>query len=203
MNDLNFGQRLRLAFTLPWKILFDGSWAARVAEMETSLALPGLVEGTDHLDTPRPTVTKAEEVELKEMEPSLTGVEPETDLTAALQLLSILQREGRFIDFIQEDMSGFADAEIGAAARVVQAGCKRGLSEYVKLAAIRSEEEGAAVRLEAGYDAKQTRVTGHVAGEPPYTGTLAHHGWRAESIVLPQLSQGHDARVLAPAEVEI
>lgn len=203
MNDLNFGSRLWLAFTLPWKILFDGSWAARVADIETTPALPGQVEGTGKVETPSPAATKAEEAELKEMEPSLTAVEPETDLTAALQLLSILQREGRFIDFIQEDMSGFADAEIGAAARVVQAGCKRGLSEYVKLAAIRSEDEGATIRLEAGYDAKQTRVTGNVAGEPPYMGTLAHHGWRAESIVLPQLSQGHDPSVLAPAEVEI
>src|SRR5690606_31522427 len=109
----------------------------------------------------------------------------------------------RFIDFIQEDMSSFADDEIGAAARVVQEGCKRGLADYVELSAVRSEAEGASVTLEAGYDANETRVTGNVTGSPPYRGSLAHHGWRADSIRLPKLSADHDARILAPAEVEI
>ncbi len=136
-------------------------------------------------------------------EHSVAAVEPEVDLTPALQLLSILQREGRFIDFLQEDMSSFGDDEIGAAARVVQEGCKRGLADYVELASVRQEEEGASVTLEPGYDANETRVTGNVTGEPPYRGSLAHHGWRAASIRLPKLSSEHDARILAPAEVEI
>ena len=100
-------------------------------------------------------------------------------------------------------MSGFSDDEIGAAARVVQEGCKRGLADYVELKAVRSEAEGAAVTLEPGYNANETRVTGNVTGAPPYRGSLAHYGWRAESIRLPQLSSEHDARILAPAEVEI
>jgi hypothetical protein len=135
--------------------------------------------------------------------PAVTSVEPEVDTTSALQLLAILQREGRFIDFVQEDMVGFGDAEIGAAARVVQEGCKRGLAAYVDVASVRTESEGAQVLLESGYDAQATRVTGNVSGQPPYRGVLAHHGWRVTRIVLPVLSASHDSRIVAPAEVEV
>jgi hypothetical protein len=129
--------------------------------------------------------------------------EPDPDTTAALHLLAILQREGRFVDFLQEDVSVASDADIGAAARVVYAGCKRALADYIEITPLRTEAEGATIKLDPGYDARATRLSGKVAGEPPFTGTLAHHGWRVTSIRLPKLSSDHDARILAPAEVEL
>src|SRR5207253_6846543 len=73
------------------------------------------------------------EAELVDSPPSIGGV-PELDSTqpmtapmlerisgdgngAAVQLLAILQREGRLLDFLQEDVDGYADAQIGAAVR--------------------------------------------------------------------------------------
>lgn len=174
--------RLWLAFLLPWKILVDGVLAARTK---------ALLEGPVAEPEPEP-----------EIEP-VPPVVPETDLTPALQLLGILQREGRFVDFLQEDVTDVPDADIGAAARVVHAGCKKGLDAYITVRAVRSEAEGDAVVLEPGFDAARHRVTGNVAGSPPYSGHLAHHGWEVERIELPTVAEGHDARVLAPAEVEV
>lgn len=191
MENSSFGARLWLALILPFKVLFDGRFAASVARVRAA-ELPEAAPERE----PQAADEVADEL-------AVSAVEAEVDPTPALQLLAILQREGRFIDFIREDMGGFGDAEIGAAARVVQEGCKRGLAEYVEVRAIRSESEGAAVRLEPGYDARETRVTGNVSGEAPYSGVLAHHGWRVERITLPKLSRGHEPRILAPAEVEV
>ncbi len=202
MEELNFGSRLWLAFVLPFKVLFDGSFAARISRLQTHRALPS-AEDAPAAESSSVDAEPNAEAEPAARAPAVSAVEAEVDTTSALQLLAILQREGRFIDFLQEDMSGFADAEIGAAARVVQEGCKRCLADYVQVRAIRREEEGAAVTLEPGYDAARVRITGNVTGQPPYRGTLAHHGWEVESIHLPRLSESHDPRVVAPAEVEL
>ena len=123
--------------------------------------------------------------------------------TAALQLLGLMQREARFVDFIQEDVAPYTDAEIGAAARVVHEGCRKVLREHVSLAPVRAESEGSRLTLPAGFDAAAVRVTGNVVGQPPFTGTLQHKGWRATAVRLPALTEGHDTRVIAPAEVEL
>ncbi|MYZ54097.1 DUF2760 domain-containing protein [Malikia spinosa] len=123
--------------------------------------------------------------------------------TAALQLLGLLQREARFIDFVQEDVQAYGDAEIGAAARVVHEGCRKVLREHFTFEPVRAEAEGSRLTLQPGFDAAAVRVTGHVVGQPPFTGTLGHRGWRATETHLPKLGQGHDASVLAQAEVEL
>jgi hypothetical protein len=122
---------------------------------------------------------------------------------SALQLLGLLQREGRLIDFLMEDMSGYGDAEIGAAARVVHDQCRKALSEHVKIERIRAEPEGGPIAVPAGFSASEIRLVGNVTGQPPFRGTLTHAGWRALDVALPQLSDGHDVRVIAPAEVEL
>lgn len=123
--------------------------------------------------------------------------------TAALQLLGLLQREARFVDFVQEDVAGYQDAEIGAAARVVHEGCRKALREHFTLEPIRAEAEGSRVTLPAGFDATAVRVSGNVVGQPPFTGTLAHRGWRATDVRLPQLTDAQAAAVIAQAEVEL
>lgn len=123
--------------------------------------------------------------------------------TAALQLLGLLQREARFVDFVQEDTASYSDADIGAAARVVHAGCRKVLREHFTLAPVRSEAEGSRVTLAAGFDATAVRLTGNVVGQAPFTGTLGHRGWRVTEARLPQLTDDKAAAVLAQAEVEL
>lgn len=133
-----------------------------------------------------------------------TIVEPAAPAgTAALQLLGLLQREARFVDFVQEDVAGYADAEIGAAARVVHEGCRKVLREHFSIAPVRAEAEGSRVTLAAGFDAAAVRLTGNVVGQAPFTGTLGHRGWRVDDVRLPQLTDHKAAAIVAQAEVEL
>jgi hypothetical protein len=100
-------------------------------------------------------------------------------------------------------VASFADADIGAAARVVHAGCRKALREHVKLEAVRADEEGARVTLPEPLDVGAIKLTGNVQGKGPFTGTLRHKGWRASEITLPTAIAGHDAHILAQAEVEL
>jgi hypothetical protein len=122
---------------------------------------------------------------------------------AALQLLALLQQNARFIDFLQEDLSGYDDTQIGAAARVVHEGGQKTLEEYFSLAPVRTEAEESRITLNEGFDASQIRLTGNVVGKPPFTGTLVHRGWKVVDAKLPKLSKDHDIKIVAPAEVEL
>jgi len=125
-----------------------------------------------------------------------------SDADGALRLLALLQQEGRLVDFLEEDIEPYDDAQVGAAVRAIHAGCRKALHERMRIARIFSEEDGAAVEVPSGFDAGQVRLTGNVHGQPPFRGTLQHGGWRASDIALPRTS-GVDASVLAPAEVEV
>jgi hypothetical protein len=128
---------------------------------------------------------------------------PERTHASGLFLLSALQREGRLIDFLQQDVAAFPDAEVGAAARVVHAGCRKVFGQYFSIEAALSDPEGAAVTVPKGFDAQRIRLTGNVAGHPPYKGSLQHHGWVVTELRLPSLQESVDPRVIAPAEVEL
>lgn len=183
----SFLVRLWLALVAPLRLLFDARFAADVVNAQKP-ALPAPAEPAKPA-APEPAPPRV----------SLTDAAPD----AALQLLALLQREGRFVDFLMEDVSAFTDADIGAAARVVHDGCKRALDAHFSVEPVRSDEEGASVEIAAGYDAHALRLTGNVVGEGPYRGTLAHRGWKVTDVHLPKLVAGHDSRVLAPAEVEL
>lgn len=183
MEPLDLLSRIILAIVAPWRMLFNGRYAASVK----------------HLDVAEPALPPAPEKKKAEVK----ATQQERDLSPALQLLAILQREGRLVDFLQEDLAGASDGDIGAAARVVHEGCKRGIADYVEVKRIRAEDEGDDVELQEGFDAARTKVTGNVVGDPPFKGKLAHHGWAVEKIRLPKLADGHDPAILAPAEVEL
>ncbi len=194
-SSLGFFSRLWLAFILPWIVLFNGRTAARVQAARLGNATPS----RDDSPASAPTETSLSAVKIIDAAPTVTA----PDATTAMQLLAIMQREGRFIDFLQEDVGSFSDAQVGAAARVVHAGCKRALADYVTLEPVRREPEGAAIVLDRGFDAGRNRLTGNVVGEPPFKGKLTHHGWQIATIKLPTLASGHDPKVIAPAEVEL
>lgn len=122
----------------------------------------------------------------------------------AVQMLAILQREGRFIDFLQEDLSLYDDAQIGAAVRSIHEGSRKALQEHITLEPIFAETEGSTVSVAPGFDAQTVRLTGNVIGEPPFHGALRHRGWRAARVNLPQPSTARGREtVVAAAEVEV
>jgi hypothetical protein len=122
---------------------------------------------------------------------------------AALQLLALLQRDARLIDFTEENLADYADADIGAAARLVHEGCRKVLREHFTIAPVRPEEEESRITLNEGFDASAIRLTGNVVGKAPFKGTIRHRGWRVNEVRLPKLSEGHDASICAQAEVEL
>ena len=126
------------------------------------------------------------------------------DQLRALHLLSLLQREGRLVDFLEENLQGYDDAQIGAAVRNIQENCHKTLRKYLNPEAVISKEEGEEITVEAGFDAGAIKLTGNVTGEPPFKGILQHRGWRVGGFNLPTLSSGsRDPFVIAPAEVAI
>ena len=128
---------------------------------------------------------------------------PETTHASGLFVLGMLQREGRFIDFLQEDIAGYSDEQVGAASRVVHEGCRKVVRQYLSIEPVLAQAEGATVDVPAGFDASRIRLTGNVAGNPPFKGALKHHGWAAKDVKLPTPSQAIDPKILAPAEVEL
>jgi hypothetical protein len=122
----------------------------------------------------------------------------------AITLLAALQREARFVDFIQESLAGYSDAQIGAAARDVHRDCGTVLERMFALRPAVTEEEGKEVDVPAGFDAGRWRLTGNVTGQPPFHGRLVHPGWEATVCELPTWSgSAAAARIVAPAEVEL
>ncbi len=122
---------------------------------------------------------------------------------AAVQVLALLQRQGRLIDFLQEDLQAYDDAQIGAAVRSVHDGCKRALAEIADLEPVLDQAEGTRVTIEPGFDAYAIRLTGHVAGDPPFSGILQHRGWRLTRLELPEKLTADQTKIVAPAEVEV
>jgi hypothetical protein len=135
--------------------------------------------------------------------PAPKALPPERVHASGLLLLNALQREGRLIDFLQQDVAAFSDEEIGAAARVVHGGCRKVLRQYFELEPATGEAEGSAITLQKGFDVQRIRLSGNVTGQPPFRGTLKHHGWVAKEVRLPAPSDALDPRVVAPAEVEL
>jgi hypothetical protein len=121
----------------------------------------------------------------------------------ALRLLAVLQQEGRLIDFLQENLDDYSDAQVGAAVRSIHAGCRKALSERVTLERVLPDEDGSSVVVAAGFDPAAIRLIGNVTGNAPFRGTLAHGGWRVVKVSLPESPGNVDASIVAPAEVEI
>jgi hypothetical protein len=118
---------------------------------------------------------------------------------------ALLQEKGRLVDFLMEELTGYDDAQVAAAARVVHQGCRQVLQEHFKITAVFEAEEGSQVTVPAGYFGDEYRIVGKLSGEPPFAGELIHKGWKAESVKLPRIVQTDDKRlpVIAPAEVEV
>lgn len=120
-----------------------------------------------------------------------------------LRLLALLQREGRLVDFLLEDIHAYDDAQVGAAVRDIQQKCQSALREHVVMQPVLNKAEGEEVEIHAGFDPSAIRLTGNLTGKPPFRGVLRHHGWRVQKLDLAPPPSGQDEFVVSPAEVEL
>ena len=191
-QTLPLATRLWFAWICFFRVLFDGAFAQRAwtARLEAPPEPARLQPPPPETPAPRPSQRPSAPA-------AAEGPGP------ALQLLALFQREGRFIDFLEQDIGAFNDTEIGAVARVVHEGCRKALHEHAELSPVRSEEEGTPVTLQSGFNPSEVKLSGNLQGSAPYKGVLRHRGWRASQMKLPAAVKGHDASVLAPAEIEL
>lgn len=183
VSRMSFLNRLWLAWVCAFRILFDGEFAAKAALLGEA--------------APEPTLPREDPASRPVPAPD----EGALAARGALQLLSLLQREGRFVDFVQQDVSAFSDADVGAAARVVHEGCRRVISAHARVVSVRGEAEGAQLVLE--HASEDVKLVGNVAGSAPFRGVLRHRGWRVQNLTLPQLMGARDPQLVAPAELEL
>ena len=120
-----------------------------------------------------------------------------------LHTLSVFQREGRLLDFFDEDLSEYDDEQIGAAVRSIQEDCKKAMKKYINPVPVINSEEGEKVVVEKDFDIDAIKLIGRVSGDPPFEGVLNHRGWKAGKREIPKLSDIHDSSIIIPAEVEI
>lgn len=185
----SFFRRIPIAFGAFFRTIGNIDFASRVDHLRQAEEKP---EAAPAAPEPQKEAPKEPPRPLKEASPD-----------AALLLLGLLQREARLLDFTQENLAQYSDAEIGAAARVVHEGCAKVLREHFTIEPVRQESEGSRITLNEGFDAAAIRLTGNVVGKPPFHGSVSHRGWRVTDVRLPKLTESHDAKVVAPAEVEL
>lgn len=202
-----FLTRLWFAYVAFLRVLVDAGFAARAWAVRDAMPAPPEPAEPAKLAPkkaePAPKPAK-EPAPAEDVGPRLEAALAEGREEGALLVLGLLQGDGRLIDFLQQDVEGFSDADIGAAVRVVHEGCRKALKGRVTIEAIRAEREGERVTLPAGFDRQTVKLTGDVKkSDGDVTGTLRHKGWRAAKVALPQIAAGHSRAVLCPAEVEL
>ena len=148
--------------------------------------------------TPAQPVQIATPVPIQPPAPAANQAEAEI-----VAFFGLLQEKGRLVDFLMEDITPYEDAEVGAAARVIHQGGHQVLQEYFHITPISEAAEGTQVTVPAGYSTDQFRLVGKLTGEPPFTGTLLHKGWKTEFVKLPRIVNPERLPSIAPAEVEL
>jgi len=178
-------------------MLFGGSLPAGAAKYLPEDAV------AKSLPAPTPAAAAAEPKAKTETAPKPKKSAANHHRDGSLALLALLQREGRLVDFLQEDIESYDDADIGAAVRDIHRGCRKVLSDHLTLEAVMPGDEEDSVKVEDGFDPGEIKLVGDVKGEPPFKGVLRHHGWRVTESNFPKLSGDIDRHVLAPAQVEV
>ncbi|MBI3681778.1 MAG: DUF2760 domain-containing protein [Acidobacteria bacterium] len=170
--------RISLAFRTFFSILFRGQLPP-----EAALAF-GYTKAVKEKPAPPPSAAKPSD--------------------GALQVLGMLQRDARLVDFLMEDISGYSDEQVGAAMRTVHEQCRAVLTRYIRLAPVIDGVEGTFAKAEAAGGPAAVKFVGNVPpGPAPKGGTLRHRGWKAEKIDLPAIGSKQDVSIVAPAEIEI
>jgi hypothetical protein len=183
---IGFSTRLSFAFRCFFSLLFQGKMPQDVLR----------TLGGAKVDAGAAKATPAA--------PKIRGDKPSPESPdRAVQMLALLQRDGRLVDFLEEDVSSYPDGQLGAAVRSIHTSCRQVLERYIKLEPILSFEEDQLVTVPVGFDPAAIKLVGNVTGEPPIRGLLRHRGWRVSEVTLPSLPQGSGRAIVAPAEVEV
>ncbi|NCC52856.1 MAG: DUF2760 domain-containing protein [Spartobacteria bacterium] len=168
--------KLGLAWKAFWRILRDSAYAARVAGLDTEKKAAAT--------------------------PSIR--ERKAGRNDALNLLALLQREARLLDFLKENLDSYSDAQIGAAVRDIHRDAGAAVERLFDLKPVLDQQEGAPVTVPEGFSPNQYKLTGSVSGEAPFKGRLCHHGWKAARCELPEWhGEERTAMIVMPAEVQI
>jgi hypothetical protein len=192
---------LVLVLSAIWALIEGLVIVKKVGTLTENIAQANLVKDAAR----REAEDAREELRAVRQEVQLLKQKPKDE--SALQVLSLLQQKGRFLDFVMDDVTKYPDAQIGAAARVVHQGCASVVREYFDVQPVEGGAEGGAVTLEKNYDSGRYRLVGRVTGEAPYRGRILHRGWLTTSVRLPERTKlgehGDGQGVIAPAEVEV
>lgn len=164
----------------------------------------GRMARKEGLDTLAPARGKSRKKKTQKTAPAEDPkIRQENDQRLFLHIISALQREGRLLDFFAEDLEEYEDEQVGAAVRNIHENCKKTLDKYIVTEAVVGEAEEEGITVPPDFDPAAIKLTGNVMGDPPFTGLVRHRGWRAKRLDLPTLSPTRDAKIIAPAEVEI
>ena len=186
------GMNLKLMLRAMWKALTDPAFSEQIGPMLEASSKRQASQVAAALSTP--AVAKAPPASVAPSPP------PPSD---ALKLVALLQREGRLIDFLMEDIAQLPDAQVGAAVKDIHRQCRRTLLEHLELEGAVAGQEDESFTVPAGFDPSAIRLTGNLSGQPPFQGTLRHRGWRVKKLKLPSTPANTDPMILAPAEVEL
>jgi hypothetical protein len=178
---MTFGRRVSLAFRAFWNLLRSGTLPDDIviavnAQPAAAAAAADLVRTASPVERPD---------------------------DGAVLLLGVLQREGRMVDFLMEELGTYSDAQIGAAVRDVHANCRRALRSAFELEPILEGAEEQAITVPPGFDPAAIKLVGRVVGTGPFLGVLRHRGWRSSRVQLPAFGALEGRQIVAPAEVEI
>ncbi len=155
------------------------------------------------LIVPRCVVLEGTVQESAEEQPQESLTPAVTPADTAIHLLALLQREGRLVDFLREDIDAYDDTQVGAAVRTIHASCRKVLTEHLNIEPVLDGTEGDTIAVPEDFDPSTVRLTGNVSGAAPFRGELRHAGWKAVSVTLPAQPTGQNPQIIAPAEVEI
>jgi len=186
---IGFSARLSFAFRCFFSLLFRGKIP------------PEILQALSSSTAQAPLATAARTTAVPEK--SGADASDSDALDRAVQMLALLQRDGRLVDFLEEDISAYPDGQLGAAVRSIHSSCRQVLDRYIKLEPVLSSEEEHPVTVPAGFDPAAIKLVGSVSGQPPIRGLLRHRGWRVSQVTLPSLPQGSGRAIVAPAEIEV
>ena len=135
--------------------------------------------------------------------PAAQPAAPARSSDGALQLLGILQRDSRLVDFLMEDISGYSDDQVGAAVRNLHEQCRESMGRYVQLVPVLDGVEGSFTNAMVS-DPKLLKFVGNVPAQGQANGgILRHRGWRSQKADFPPVTSVQDLSIIAPAEIEI
>ena len=179
-----------------FKIVFSKDYAASLK------ALPQL---ENELGSLKKQLERQEiEAQLKKEQEKQKKQSKQDELAAgASALLTLLQKEARFLDFVQENVDSIDDNRMGAVSRLVHKDLARTFKQYVTLETVLDRNEGELIDIEDGFDTSEIRLSGNVDKEPPFKGTLRHKGWLISHLNLPKKAASSNQSVLLPAEIEV